>query len=49
MNSPVIPGQKAIGAKAARVVAVAAITGMATSAVASLLAVFRSKPSSRNR
>ena len=49
MNSPMIPGQNAIGAKAARVVAVAAITGIATSAVASLAADFLSNPSSRKR
>ena len=49
MNSPIRPGQKAIGANAARVVAVAAITGMATSAVASFAASFRSYPCSRKR
>jgi hypothetical protein len=34
MNSPTSPGQKSSGAKAARVVAVAAMTGIATSPVA---------------
>ena len=38
MNSPTMPGQKASGANAARVVAVAAVTGIATSPVASLAA-----------
>ena len=49
MNSPMMPGQNAIGAKAASVVAVAAMTGIATSAVPSLAAFFRSWPCSMNR
>ncbi len=40
MNSPTMPGQKSIGAKAASVVAVAAMTGTATSPVASFAASF---------
>ncbi len=42
MNSPTIPGQKAKGANAATVVVVAAITGIATSPVASFAASFLS-------
>ncbi len=49
MNSPTSPGQKSSGAKAASVVAVAAMIGSATSPVAFLAAVFRSQPSSRKR
>ncbi len=49
MNSPIIPGQNRRGAKAARVVRVEAMTGMATSPVAFLDAVTRSHPSSRYR
>ena len=49
MNSPTWPGQKRSGAKAASVVAVAAITGMATSPVAFFAAVRRSQPSSTYR
>ncbi len=49
MNSPMMPGQNAIGAKAARVVAVAAITGLATSAVPYFAADGRSWPCSMKR
>ena len=49
MNSPTSPGQKRSGAKAASVVAVAAMMGTATSPVAFLAASVRSHPSSRKR
>ena len=49
MNSPTCPGQNRSGAKAARVVSVAAMTGMATSPVAFLAATRRSQPSSTYR
>jgi hypothetical protein len=49
MNSPTIPGQNISGVNAARVVAVAAMTGTATSPVASLAASFVSYPRSRKR
>ena len=49
MNSPTIPGQKAKGRKAPRVVAVEEMMGMATSPVAFLAAVTRSNPSSMKR
>ena len=49
MNSPTWPGQKRSGAKAASVVAVATMTGMATSPVAFFAAVRRSQPSSTYR
>ncbi len=42
MNSPTMPGQNIIGANATSVVAVAAITGAATSPVASFAACFLS-------
>ena len=48
MNSPTMPGQNANGVNAASVVAVAAITGIATSPVASFAASFLSYPRSRN-
>ena len=49
MNSPTIPGQNVNGRKAAKVVAVEAIIGMATSPVPSLAASISLQPSSRKR
>ena len=49
MNSPMRPGQKAMGANAARVVAVDAMIGAATSPVPSFAATTRSCPRSRKR
>ena len=44
MNSPMIPGQKSIGKKAATVVSVEVVTGQATSAVPSIAAATRALP-----
>ena len=44
MNSPMIPGQKSIGKKAATVVSVEVVTGQATSAVPSIAASTRALP-----
>ena len=41
MNSPMMPGQNSIGEKAAKVVAVEAMTGYATSEVAFITASIR--------
>ena len=49
MNSPSVPGQNSSGVNAASVVAVAAITGTATSPVAFLHASRRVHPSSMKR
>ncbi len=49
MNSPTMPGQKVIGKNAARVVAVDAMIGTATSAVAYFAARTRSNRRSRKR
>ena len=49
INSPTIPGQNAMGANAPRVVAVDAMIGIATSAVAYFAECTRSNPFSRKR
>ena len=49
MNSPMIPGQKSIGEKAAKVVKVDPMTGYATSEVAFMAASTREAPCSIKR
>ena len=49
MNSPITPGQKSMGANAARVVRVEPITGQATSPVARMAALTRPAPCSMKR